>query len=115
MSINLSDQLNLVWLVAKMMEKVPVFSHTGEQQENIPDSLKMTFFIASRYPDLIPATHEEQIRQLLTDLHALNYFSLSFPGRPGIMQGIMGEIKSRIDDPTISTRYRKALEFKLSM
>lgn len=87
----------------------------GGPEGNIPDSLKMTFHMASTYPELIPAAHEKQIRQLLIDLHALNYFSLSFPGRQSIMQGIVDTIKSRIDDPTISNRYRKALEFKLSM
>lgn len=110
-----SDLFNLVWLVAKMIEKVPVLSRIGGQEGNIPDSLKMTFHMTSNYPELMPAAHEKQIRQLLIDLHALNYFSLSFPGRPGVIQGIVDAIESRLDNPTISNRYRKALEFKLSM
>ena len=81
----------------------------------IPDSLKMTFYMASRYPDLIPSEHEAQIRQLLIDLHALNYFSLSFPGRAHIAQGFADAVSRRLEDPDISDRYRKALEFKLGM
>lgn len=96
------------------MQKVPVLSCIGKSG-NIPDSLKMTFYMASKYPELMPVAHEKQIRQLLIDLHALNYFSLSFPGRMDVIQGIVDSIKTRLEDPTISNRYRKALEFKLSM
>ncbi|KAK6371464.1 hypothetical protein LTS17_008714 [Exophiala oligosperma] len=94
--------------------QVPVLSCIGKSG-NIPDSLKMTFYMASKYPELMPVAHEKQIRQLLIDLHALNYFSLSFPGRMDVIQGIVDSIKTRLEDPTISNRYRKALEFKLSI
>jgi hypothetical protein len=81
----------------------------------IPDSLEMTFYMASRYPDLIPRAHEVQIRQLLIDLHALNYFSLSFPGRPAVAQGFKDAVLRRLAGPDVSDRYRKALEYKLTM
>jgi hypothetical protein len=81
----------------------------------MPDSLKQTYFLAERYPSLIPAAHDAQIRQLLRDLHALNYFSLSFPGRPHIAKGFEAAVLRRLEDPDISERYRKALEFKLNV
>ena len=71
--------------------------------------------LASKYPELLPTDHDSEIRQYLTDLHALNYFSLSFPGRPQIAQGFVDAIELRLKDPQISHRYRKALEFKLGM
>ena len=63
----------------------------------------------------MPSDKEEEIRQYLTDLHALNYFSLSFPGRPVIAKGLETSVSRRLEDPAISDEYRKALEFKLEM
>ena len=96
-------------------QKVPVLVNPTLLEAPIPDSLKMTFYMASRYPDLIPSAHEAQIRQLLLDLHALNYFSLSFPGREHVAQGFREAILRRLAKPDISDRYRKALEYKLTV
>lgn len=63
----------------------------------------------------MPPEHEPRIRQLLIDLHALNYFSLSFPDRPQVAHGIKVAIIRRLESPGISERYRKALEYKLTM
>jgi len=63
---------------------------------------------------LIPASHSDQITDLLAELHALNYFSLSFPDRPAMALGFKTSIEKKLaGDP--SPRYRKALEYKLSM
>jgi hypothetical protein len=79
------------------------------------DSLKMTFYMGSKYPDLIPDAHAAEIRQFLINLHRLNYFSLSFPDRPGVAQYIQNAVLQRLEDKGISDRYRKALEFKLNV
>ena len=81
----------------------------------MPDSLRMTYYMAERYPGLVPDAHESQIRQFLGDLHALNQFSLAFPGRDRIAQGFQDNVLRRLADRNISDRYRKALEFKLTM
>jgi hypothetical protein len=51
----------------------------------------------------------------LHDLHALNYFSLSFPGKPQIAAGFKAAVEKRMMDPSISQRYRDALAYKLTM
>ena len=79
------------------------------------DSLDITFWLASRYPHLVPSENEALIRQYLMELHALNYFSLSFPGRDHVAKGFETAVQRRLDDPSTSDRYRKALEFKLEM
>ena len=79
------------------------------------DSLDITFWLASRYLNLIPGESEALIRQYLAQLHALNYFSLSFPGRDHVAKGFETAVQRRLDDPSTSDRYRKALELKLSM
>ncbi len=79
------------------------------------DSLRITFYMASRYPELLPDPHAAEIRQFLTDLHALNYFSLSFPGRPAAAKHLENTVLRRLEQPDMSVRYRRALEFKLEM
>ena len=92
-----------------------MLTNSAKLDAPIADSLKITYFLASRFPKLIPSEKEEEIRQYLADLHALNYFSLSFPGRPEVAQGFETTIKRLLADQAISDRYRKALEFKLSV
>jgi hypothetical protein len=77
--------------------------------------LEITNYVAARYPSLIPKQHETQIQELLVELHSLNYFSLSFPGRAAVAHGFVAAAERRLADPTISDRYRKALEFKITV
>ncbi|KAK5033476.1 hypothetical protein LTS07_003780 [Exophiala sideris] len=95
--------------------QVPVLAHDSKLDRPIADSLEITYWLAEKYPQLIPAEHKDEIRQYLKDLHALNYFSLSFPGRAEVAQGFENGVNRRLADPNISDQYRKALEFKLSV
>lgn len=72
-------------------------------------------WLAERYPDLLPNSHREQICRLLRDLHALNYFSLSFLGRPQVAEGFKVAVQKRLDRTDISQRYRDALVGKIEM
>ncbi|KUL87831.1 hypothetical protein ZTR_03134 [Talaromyces verruculosus] len=97
------------------MGQVPVLTHPTELSAPMPDSLAITMFLADRYPSLIPPTHGEQIHQLLNDLHSINYFSLSFPGRPQVASGFKAAVLKRLDRPGISQRYLTALKYKLEV
>lgn len=62
----------------------------------------------------MPTEHKEEITQLLKELHGLNYFSLSFPGREHVADGFKESVFRRLEaDP--SGRYRNALTFKLGV
>ncbi|KAJ5157225.1 uncharacterized protein N7482_008325 [Penicillium canariense] len=78
----------------------------------VPDSLEITHYIANVYPNVIPKSHRDEITALLKELHGLNFFSLSFTGRTGVAAGLAATVEKLLEDPTISGRYRKALEFK---
>jgi len=80
----------------------------------IADSVDITHYLSHFYPSLIPTSHKEQIIKGIHDLHALNYFSLSFPGRDHVAQGFKTGVEKRLSGD-ISERYRKALQFKLGM
>ena len=80
----------------------------------IADSLEITHYLSNFYPSLIPTSHKERITKGLQDLHALNYFSLSFPGRDHVAQGFKAAVVKRLGGD-ISERYREALKYKLGM
>jgi glutathione S-transferase len=80
----------------------------------IADSLDITHYLSDFYPSLIPTPHKERITKGLQDLHALNYFSLSFPGRDHVAQGFKDAVMKRLGGE-ISERYREALKYKLEM
>ena len=80
----------------------------------ITDSVDITHFLAESHPPLIPESHKQQITKLLHDLHALNYFSLSFPGREYVAEGFKQSVFKRLAED-ISPKYRDALTFKLGV
>ena len=63
----------------------------------------------------MPSTVESEVRRYLIALHEINYFSLSFFGRPQVANGFEDAIQKRLASSDISERYRKALEFKLTV
>ena len=67
-----------------------------------------------RYPQLLPEAHKTETMTLLADLHALNYFSLSFPDRPQVAQAMVKLLNDRLQGD-ISDEYRKLLEYKLEV
>lgn len=100
--------------VVTNLAQVPVLA-SAELKQPIADSLEITFFLAERYPSLIPDSHKEQIVSLLKDLHSLNYFSLSFGGREHVADMFKKTVLDRLNTPDISRRYRDALTFKLGV
>ena len=102
-------------ITAHSSNQVPVLANAGVLPSPIADSLAITMYIASRYPSLLPAHRKEEICRLLHDLHAVNYFSLSFAGKPQVPASAKDAIIKQIEDPATSQRYRDALVYKLTM
>ena len=102
-------------MAAKDPFQVPVLTHATELPSPMADSLKITYWLSSRYPDLIPNERDPLIRRYLTELHALNYFSLSFPGRDHVAKGFETAVLRHLNEPSISDQYRRALEYKLGV
>ncbi|KIY00911.1 uncharacterized protein Z520_03577 [Fonsecaea multimorphosa CBS 102226] len=80
----------------------------------IADSMDITRYLAKYYPAIIPASYEKEINERLDALHALNYFSLSFPGRDYVAQGFKAAVQRRLDGD-ISQAYRDALQYKMGI
>ena len=75
------------------------------------ESVTITLFMCDTYPQLLPSKHEWEIKQLLSELHNISYYALSFAGLPAV--GIAH--LARIDDllkQDLSDKYRAALEYK---
>ena len=90
-------------------------ANTAVLAKPIADSLDITWYVADRYPSLVPANHKDEIDRFLRDLHALNYFSLSFEGKPHAPAAMKAAILKLMADPKTSQQYRDALAYKLTM
>lgn len=116
--INAKGQVHLPFSLLSTLNwtytlQVPVLS-SPSLNKPIADSVDITHYLSHFYPSLIPISHKEQIIKGIRDLHALNYFSLSFPGRDHVAQGFKTGVEKRLSGD-ISERYREALHFKLGM
>jgi len=94
--------------------QVPVLA-SPSLAKTIPDSVAITFHLASLFPNLIPSSHAADTTRLIKELHSLNYFSLSFPNRPHVAQGFKETVLKLLGKEGISERYRRALEYKLTV
>jgi glutathione S-transferase len=93
--------------------EVPVLVPANGEQEAISDSVDITWLFADYFPGLLPKEHEGEIKRLVTELHAkVNFFSLTFEGKPEVQQRNMAALRSRLYDD-ISDEYRKVLEHKI--
>jgi len=72
-------------------------------------------YMTERYPTLLPTAHKEELGRWLHELHALNFFSLSFPGGGDMAQARKASMERRRDELGISQRYRDALKYKLTV
>lgn len=79
------------------------------------ESLDITYFIAERYPSLLPEEKRDQIIELLNELHDINYFSPSFGSKPAAAKAQKAAVEEKLAQPGISENYRKALEYKLTV
>ncbi|KAH8800205.1 hypothetical protein F5884DRAFT_546689 [Xylogone sp. PMI_703] len=95
--------------------QVPVLASPGILSTPIRDSLDITFYACERFPSLRPPEHVTLINRLLRDLHAINFFSLSFNTRPSLATTFKNGVLERLARPDISSRYRAALEYKLTV
>lgn len=95
--------------------QVPVLANAAGLTTHIADSLEITWYIAERYPSLVPAEHKEEINRLMRELHAVNYFSLSLGEKPHVPAAGKAMIVQLMENPGTSQRYRDALAYKLTM
>lgn len=80
----------------------------------IPDSVDITYFIADRHPSLLPSEKEEAIRKLMSDLHAINFFSLTFTDKPQMQQQSASFLEAKLStESDMSEQYRKAIQNKI--
>ena len=48
----------------------------------IADSEEIVYYLAKSFPSIIPEEQEPQVSQYMKRLHGINYFSLTFNGKP---------------------------------
>jgi glutathione S-transferase len=91
--------------------QVPVLASI-DGKTAIPDSLDITKFLSKSYPGLIPLSKYEEVLDMLKRLHTINFFSLTFAGKPEIQEKAKARLQ-QILNSDINQRYREALESKV--
>lgn len=81
----------------------------------MPDSLDITYYITTQYPNLIPEAMKDDLIELLNELHSINIFLLSYGNNPAAATPQLGAIEAKLSQPGISEKYREALEYKKMM
>lgn len=81
----------------------------------LPDSRKITFKIAEFYPRLIPEQLSGRVRKLLDELHAIDYYALTFTGKYMAPCGAIATLLERRNGEGISEMYRRALDGKIEV
>lgn len=107
-----------------LLQQVPVLASPEAFSFPLAHTAAITEYIADRHPSLLPSAHRNEIKRMVTKMHELNFFTLSFSGSPGaaapdspppIVKRLETPILERLEREDISEEYRKALEYKLSM
>lgn len=91
--------------------QVPVLAPVNSKN-TIPDSVEITKYLARSYPTLLPASHGREIKQLLSELHGISFFSLTFAGKPQRHLASKAYLQDRLNDQ-ISERYRATIKDKI--
>lgn len=93
--------------------QVPALPSTSLDRP-IADSLLITEYLMKEFPSLAPEGYRETIERGLRDLHALNFYSLSYEGTNRFTQWLQDELKEILKGE-ISGEYRRAIEYKLGV
>ena len=92
-----------------------VISTPDDPQIVIPESIDITYCLGGPCPNLFPEDNVEQIKQLLEELHEINYFSLTYTHTPQRASDMEGAVLNVLSNPENSSRYRGALNHKLEL
>lgn len=82
-------------------------SNSDRLNTPITESVDIAYFLSEYFPGLCQIHLSEQTKQLLTELHDINYFSLTYTHNPQ-----RASVKKLLSEPGISCGHREALKFK---
>ncbi|PNP45391.1 hypothetical protein THARTR1_10942 [Trichoderma harzianum] len=95
--------------------QVPVLGSDVAFDFPMSQTTAISEYIAARYPQLLPSKHAAKIHEMVHKMHEMNFFTLSFKASPQLASGFADAALKRLEDQSISVRYRKALEYKLEI
>lgn len=93
--------------------EVPVLVPDDAQQSPIPDSVDISYVFASRHPSLLPEGKEGEIERLMRALHGINFFSLTFAGKPEMQQRNLSMLEAKMGEEGTGEKYREAIRRKI--
>jgi hypothetical protein len=102
-------------LLLTLRAQVPVLTNPDILPKPLADSQDITLYITERFPRLLPRDLQDEILKGLAHLHEINYFTLTFTDKPNLMASLRSIAERDLADSNSSTRYKRALEYKLEV
>lgn len=95
--------------------QVPVLTNKNLLAQPMPESVEISLYISEWYPSLLPPSHKKDIRQLIEELHDINYGVLTFGTGSRHPTILLQRVEDLMKAPDTSARYRKALQYKFDV
>ncbi|KAF3002303.1 hypothetical protein E8E14_003020 [Neopestalotiopsis sp. 37M] len=107
------EQLNEKFL-CKVNPKgaVPALVNEKLLPEPITECVDISYYICELYPNLLPEEHESLIKEMLDELHKINFTILTFGPDSNHQAKLADHIRELLSQPSISKEYSEALSRK---
>jgi glutathione S-transferase len=107
------EQLNEKFL-CKVNPKgaVPALVNEKLLPEPITECVDISYYICDLYPNLLPEEHESLIKEMLEELHKINFTILTFGPDSNHQAKLADHIRELLSQPSISKEYSEALSRK---
>lgn len=107
------EQLNEKFL-CKVNPKgaVPALVNEKLLPEPITECVDISYYICDLYPNLLPEEHESLIKEMLDELHKINFTILTFGPDSNHQAKLADHIRELLSQPSISKEYSEALSRK---
>jgi glutathione S-transferase len=92
---------------------VPVLANERVLDKPMAETVPISWYLCDWYPSLLPKEHEGAIRELIEELHAINYHVLTFGLKSPIKAACLARGQEILAKTDVSAEYRRALEAKL--
>ncbi|KAK6078949.1 hypothetical protein SCUP234_05875 [Seiridium cupressi] len=94
--------------------KVPVLVNDTLLSEPMPETVDISYYICDWYPKLLPPKHETVIKELVAELHKINFTILSFGPESKNQAKLAEQAQKLLSQPNVSEEYAEALSNKAS-
>lgn len=91
---------------------VPALANTSLFSQSLVESTSISWYIAEWYPQLLPVEHENEIRELVGEMHQINAGVLTMGPGGQVFRLLLAKTRELVRQEGISEEYRRLLTMK---